>query len=238
MILGDICTRSCRFCGVSHGLPSPPDANEPSRVAELISRLELAYVVVTSVDRDDLPDGGASHWAETIRRLRTTVPETKVEALIPDFEGEIEAQETVLMASPDVLSHNVETVEALQSRIRPHARYRWSLGLLQRAATEGLITKSGLMVGLGETKAQIRDTLRDLADVGVSMVTVGQYLQPSERSVPVARYWALDEFEEIEHDAEALGLALLAGPLVRSSYLADELARRCWNSNTQEARIP
>ena len=195
-------------------------------------------MVVTSVDRDDLIDGGASHWAETIRKLRAEVPKTKIEVLIPDFRGDVEAHETVIAASPDVLSHNVETVAALQSRIRPHARYRWSLGLLQRAAVEGLVTKSGLMVGLGETKAQVRETLRELADVGVSMVTIGQYLRPSRRCVPVARYWTPDEFEEIEHEGKALGLALLAGPLVRSSYLADELSRRCWNSSVHEVGIP
>lgn len=238
MILGDICTRNCRFCGVSQGLPSPPDAEEPSRVAELISRLGVGYVVITSVDRDDLSDGGASHWAETIRRLRTDVPDTKVEALIPDFRGEPQVQETVMMSRPDVLVHNVETVEALHRKIRPQGGYRRSLELLERSATQGLVTKSGFMVGLGETKAGVNRTLHDLADIGVSMVTVGQYLQPNERSMPVARYWMPDEFDEIEREGKALGLALFAGPLVRSSYLADELARRCGFGSLQQAGSP
>jgi lipoic acid synthetase len=193
--------------------------------------------VITSVDRDDLSDGGASHWADTIRALRAAVPKTKIEVLIPDFRGKTAAQHLVMKADPDVLSHNVETVETLQKRIRPQAGYHRSLELLQRAATRGLPTKSGFMVGLGETKDEARETLQHLANVGVSMVTVGQYLQPNRRSVPVSRYWMPDEFGELEQKGAALGLTVLAGPLVRSSYMADQLSRRFLDSRLPQAKI-
>ncbi|MBN1425132.1 lipoyl synthase [Candidatus Fermentibacteria bacterium] len=221
MILGDTCTRACRFCGVAHGTPGPLDREEPIRVAKLLAGLNLRYVVLTSVDRDDLPDGGSGLWAATIHAVRTACPEVYVEALISDFGGATPALDRVIEAWPDVLSHNVETVESLQRTVRPQASYRRSLGVLERAAARGCVTKSGLMVGLGETMEEVTQTLRDLAATGVKMVTVGQYLRPSAACLPVARYWPPEEFDEIRKTAVSLGLDAQAGPLVRSSYQAD-----------------
>jgi lipoic acid synthetase len=221
MILGDVCTRACRFCGVSRGSPAAPDLDEPARVAALLAGLKLRYVVLTSVDRDDLDDGGAGHWAATIEAVKAACPSVMVEALIPDFRGSREALRTVLASRPDVLAHNVETVASLQSAVRPQADYRRSLSVLVDAAADGFATKSGFMVGLGETIGEVRQTLRDLVDAGVSMVTVGQYLQPARDRLPVSRYWAPAEFEEIRTAGVALGLEMQAGPFVRSSYRAD-----------------
>jgi len=222
MILGDICTRSCRFCAVKTGKPTGVDADEPKRVARLVSELEVTYVVITSVDRDDLPDGGAAHWAETINLVKNAGIE--VEALVPDFGGDTAAQDTVLDSGPSVFSHNIETVKALQHIARPQADYMRSMQLLRRSADRGLLTKSGFMVGLGETMAQVEETLSDLADNGTSLVAVGQYLQPRTDLLPVKVYWSPEEFSRIEEIGRRLGLSVLAGPMVRSSYRADELA--------------
>ena len=222
MILGDICTRSCRFCAVRTGKPGHVDADEPRRVAQLVGELGAAYVVITSVDRDDLPDGGAAHWAETIRLVKHAGIE--VEALVPDFRGDSKAQDTVMQSEPSVFSHNIETVRALQHIARPQADYTQSLLLLRGSADHGLLTKSGFMVGLGETIIQIEETLGDLADSGTSLVAVGQYLQPRIDLLPVQKYWSPEEFSRIEDIGRGMGLSVLAGPMVRSSYRADELA--------------
>ncbi len=221
MILGDTCTRSCGFCGVRRGAPAPPDPTEPTRVAHLLSSLGLRYVVLTSVDRDDLPDGGAAHWAATLRLVRGTCPTATIEALVPDFKGSPASLDTVLSSGPDVLAHNVETVASLQERVRPQASYERSLRVLETAAARGFLTKSGFMVGLGEALHEIDATLRDLASVGVGAVTVGQYLQPRRDRLPVVRYWAPEEFDAIRDMAKAYGLQVEAGPFVRSSYRAD-----------------
>lgn len=221
MILGDTCTRACRFCGVARGVPSPPDPDEPARVAGLLSGLGLRYIVLTSVDRDDLDDGGAAHWAAAIASVREACPAAKVEALIPDFSGSAAALGAVLASKPDVVAHNVETVASLHEIVRPQADYRRSLRVLAAAASRGFVTKSGLMVGLGETRAQVIETLRDLAHAGVSLVTVGQYLQPSRDRLPVSRFWSPGEFDSIRSEGESAGLVVHAGPLVRSSYRAD-----------------
>ncbi len=224
MILGDICTRSCRFCGVSGGRPLPLDPNEPQKVSELLAQLGLRYVVLTSVDRDDLADGGASHWAQTIRQVRAAVPDTEIEILVPDFRGDVHAQDIVLTEKVDVFAHNVETVKSLQKSVRPQAGYQRSLDLLQRSSRQGLLTKSGFMVGLGESMEQVEETFRDLEAVGVALVTVGQYLQPGRELLPVARFWSPEEFHEIRRVGQSMGLHVFAGPMVRSSYRADALA--------------
>jgi lipoic acid synthetase len=225
MILGDLCTRGCRFCGVSRGIPSSPDPGEPERVGALLAALSLRYVVLTSVDRDDLDDGGARHWAATIRAVRAACPSVVIEGLIPDFKGSTTALDIVVDARSDVLAHNVETVAKLQAAVRPQADYRRSLGVLGHAAGRGGLTKSGFMVGLGETMTEVIDTMHDLAGVGVSLVTVGQYLQPAHDRLPVARYWSPAEFDDIRKAGTSIGLDVQAGPLVRSSYRADALVR-------------
>lgn len=226
LILGDVCTRNCAFCAVAKGAPASPEADEPDRVAEASAALGLRYVVVTSVTRDDLPDGGASHFARVIRSLRARIPGVKVETLVPDFAGEATALRTVLDAAPDVLAHNVETVEAFYPRIdRPAAGYRRSLDVLRRAAAHGpALVKSGLMIGLGETAADLSRTLADLRSAGCALLTIGQYLQPSKRHAPVARYWTPAEFESLRREALGLGFAgVESGPLVRSSFHASRL---------------
>jgi len=227
MILGDTCTRACGFCAVKTGRPTWFDDDEPRRVAEAVARLDLEHVVITSVTRDDLPDGGARIFAETIGRLRETCPGMGVEVLIPDFNGEEEPLRTVMHARPDILNHNVETVERLQRPVRRRARYDRSLGVLERAKalageTGALVhTKSSLMVGLGEERAELSRTFRDLRSVDCDILTIGQYLRPSPDHLPVARFVHPDEFAEMK--AEALGLGFRhveSGPLVRSSYRA------------------
>jgi len=228
MILGDVCARHCRFCAVRHGVPSPPDPREAERVADAVARLHLRHVVVTSVTRDDLPDGGASVFATVIRALHGRNPCLRVEVLIPDFKGSSQALETVLRAEPDVLNHNIETVRRLQRSIRPQADYDRSLGVLAQAAARrterSFRVKSGLMLGLGETDAEIEETLRDLRAAGCQDLTLGQYLAPSAAHVPVVRFVPPEEFEAWRVRALAMGFeGVASGPLVRSSYWADRL---------------
>ncbi len=228
MILGDTCTRACGFCAVTSGRPSPIDWTEPRRLAEAVERLNLAYVVITSVNRDDAPDGGAQIFASCMQLIRRQRPETEVEVLIPDFEGNWEALATVLSARPTVLNHNVETVRRLYPRVRFQARYERSLELLKRASdwTPHIPTKTGFMLGLGEERDEVSELLEDLRAADVELLTVGQYLRPSAKHLPVARYVPPDEFESIKEEALALGfLHVESGPMVRSSYHADEQAR-------------
>ena len=226
LILGDRCTRNCRFCAVAHSPVAPPDPAEPVRVAETVEKLGLAYVVITSVTRDDLPDGGAGHFAKTIREIHRRIPEAVIEVLIPDFKGDAEALRAVLEARPQVLNHNIETVPRLYATVRPGAVYARSLELLERVKTidASIPTKSGLMLGLGETTAEIRQTLQDLLDVECRMLTLGQYLQPSKDHLPVARFVPPAEFEQWQQTAFQMGFSEVAsGPFVRSSYHAKEL---------------
>jgi lipoic acid synthetase len=227
MLMGDICTRHCGFCAVGKGKPGSLDSGEPARVAEAVRELGLSHAVVTSVNRDDLPDGGAAHFASTIRAIRERNPECTVEVLIPDFQGNREALEAVLDARPEILNHNVETVPRLYRRVRPDAVYAQSLKLLARARAYRdalglpLRTKSGLMVGLGESMDELLQTLTDLRESGCDIATIGQYLQPYERRLPVERYYTPEEFTTIQQRAEAMGFGRVeSGPLVRSSYHA------------------
>jgi lipoic acid synthetase len=225
MILGDTCTRSCGYCNVRHGAPRPPDAHEPGKVASAIHAMELAYVVITSVDRDDLPDCGASHFAQTIAETRRRIASCRIEVLIPDFKGEESSLRIVLDAGPDVLNHNIETVPRLYRTARPGGRYDRALQVLDRSRTyaAGIPTKSGLMVGLGEEWDEVVDTLRDLRSAGCQIVTIGQYLRPSLANLPLARYWSPEEFAELKRLALGMGFGHVeSGPLVRSSYHAHE----------------
>lgn len=223
MILGGVCTRNCGFCAVGHGNPGPPDSSEPERVAKAARDLKLAHVVVTSVTRDDLPDGGAAHFAHTIRAIRRHLPQAAVEVLTPDFRGCQESIGTVCAARPDVYNHNLETVPRLYPRVRPQAGYARSLELLAAAKRlkAGMTTKSGLMVGLGETPDEVLDVFRDVRDVGCDMLTVGQYLRPSPRHLPIAEYIPPAQFDEYAQAARAMGFRYVASaPFVRSSYHA------------------
>jgi len=230
MILGEVCTRRCSFCDVAHGRPKPPDASEPLTLAQTVADMGLKYVVVTSVDRDDLRDGGAQHFVDCIGAIRVHSPRTKVEILTPDFRGKgrmERALEILATSPPDVFNHNVETVPDLYPNVRPGADYQWSLTLLQKfkAQHPGVTTKSGIMLGLGETMEQVQQTLRDLRAHDVDMITIGQYLQPTAHHHPVMRYWTPDEFRQLEVFGIALGFSHVAsGPLVRSSYHADRSA--------------
>jgi lipoic acid synthetase len=224
LILGNICTRDCRFCAVRHGKPLPPEQDEPIRVAEEVARLGLRYAVITSVTRDDLEDGGAGHFAAVIEAVRSRCPGTAVEVLVPDFKGSESALRTVIEASPEVLNHNMETVERLYKAVRPQAVYRRSLELLRLSSSEGLFTKSGLMVGLGETKDEIRATMADLLKTGCRALTIGQYLRPSPAHHPVVQYVEPELFEEYKEMALSMGFeAVASSPLVRSSYMAERL---------------
>lgn len=227
MLLGDVCTRHCGFCAVGKGKPGSLDQEEPGRVAEAARELSLAHAVVTSVNRDDLPDGGAAHFAATIRAIRSGNPGCTVEVLIPDFQGNWSALDTVLDEAPEILNHNLETVARLYRRVRPDAKYGQSLELLaradQRRTRDGLAlkTKSGVMVGLGETPEELLAALRDLRAAGCDIATVGQYLQPHERRLPIERYYTPEEFTRLREQGEAMGFFRVeAGPLVRSSYHA------------------
>jgi lipoic acid synthetase len=230
MILGEVCTRRCSFCDVAHGRPKPPDADEPRHLAETIRDMGLRYVVITSVDRDDLRDGGASHFADCIREVRAANPAIKIEILVPDFRGKgrmERALELLAANPPDVFNHNLETVRGLYPNVRPGADYDWSLTLLQRfkAQHPEIPTKSGIMLGLGETAEQVHAALNDLRVHDVDMVTIGQYLQPTPHHHPVLRYWTPDEFDALADYGKALGFEHVAsGPLVRSSYHADQMA--------------
>ena len=227
MLMGDVCTRRCGFCAVAQGAGKPLDPEEPRHVAEAVKTLGVAHAVVTSVNRDELPDGGAAHFAATIREIRALAPGVTIEVLIPDLLGSEAALGTVLYARPEVLNHNTETVERLYRRVRPDAVYARSLELLRRAATWkneekiSMKVKSGIMVGLGESRSEVSSTLGDLRAAGVDVVTVGQYLQPHARRLPIERYYTPAEFEEIRREGEGLGfLRVESGPLVRSSYHA------------------
>jgi lipoic acid synthetase len=225
MILGDICTRHCGFCAVGKGKPSALDPDEPRHVGEAVRRLGVRHAVVTSVNRDELPDGGALHFAQTIRWIRRLNPATRVEVLIPDFCGKEDALDTILAARPDVLNHNTETVPRLYKRVRPDAKYEQSMELLRRAhARKGerpLLTKSGLMVGLGETVDELLQTFRDLSETGCDILTVGQYLSPTPKHIPIEKYYSPEEFARMKEEALGMGFRYVeAGPLVRSSYHA------------------
>ncbi|HVG19174.1 MAG TPA: lipoyl synthase [Blastocatellia bacterium] len=226
MILGDICSRSCGFCSVKtgRGLPMESLADEPEQVAEAAAQLNLRYVVITSVNRDELPDGGAAHFARTIQAVRRRLPQSKIEVLTPDFKGDPDALRTVLDANPDTFNHNVETVPRLYRRVRPQADYRQSLDVFlnARSYSRRVLTKSGFMVGLGERRDEVRRLLEDLRAHGVEVATVGQYLQPTRRHLPVEEYVHPDIFEEYKEYGERLGFrAVFSGPLVRSSFMAE-----------------
>lgn len=225
MILGDTCTRSCGYCNVIHGSPAAPDPLEPAHVASAIETMSLAHVVITSVDRDDLPDYGAGHFAQTISETRARIPECSVEVLIPDFKGDETALRTVLDAGPDILNHNIETVPRMYRLARPGGRYDRALQLLDRSRryAPGIPTKSGIMVGLGENWDEVESTLRDLKDAGCQIVTIGQYLRPSLANLPMSRYYTPAEFAELKRIGLDLGFGHVeSGPLVRSSYHAHE----------------
>ncbi|MDO9530049.1 MAG: lipoyl synthase [Syntrophales bacterium] len=226
LIMGSRCTRNCGFCAVAHGPSEPPDPGEPKRVAEAVQSMELNYVVVTSVTRDDLPDGGAGFFAETIKEIRKKVPDALVEVLIPDFQGNEYALRTVLDVRPNVLNHNIETVSRLYPSVRPDAVYRRSLELLKRVQKydSAIIAKSGLMLGLGESSEEIRKALQDLLDANCSILALGQYLQPTKEHLPVERFIHPDEFDNLRESALEMGFSEVAsGPFVRSSYHAKEL---------------
>jgi lipoic acid synthetase len=227
LIMGDRCTRNCRFCNVESGrVPEPLDADEPARVAEAVEQLGLHYVVITSVTRDDLTDGGAGHFAATIHEIRKRRPDSVIEVLVPDFMGDATALRTVLDAGPDVLNHNIETVARLYPQVRPQAVYQRSLALLEAASRyrPAIPPKSGLMVGLGETLQEIRQTLSDLQQSGCRYLTIGQYLQPTTDHLPVRRYVTPEEFEQLGKIARGMGFeAVASGPFVRSSYHAQEM---------------
>ena len=227
MILGNTCTRACQFCNVTTGRPAAPDADEPRRVAEAAQKMNLRHVVITSVTRDDLPDGGAGHFAATIAAARAALPGALVEVLTPDFGGDKAALDIVLAARPDVFNHNLETVQRLQPEVRPHASYACSLEVLRHAAAYPLkpAVKSGLMVGLGETDAELLEAFQDLRAAGCELLTVGQYLRPRDGKRPVDRFVTPEGFEQLAAAARQMGFRnVAAGPLVRSSYRAEELA--------------
>lgn len=226
MIGGNICTRSCKFCNTQTGRPLPLDPQEPTHVAESVRLMKLSHAVVTSVDRDDLPDLGAAHWAQTIREIRRLNPETTIEVLIPDFQGRKELVEQVIEARPDIISHNMETVRRISPLVRSAARYDTSLEVIRQIAASGITAKSGIMVGLGETPAEVEELMDDLRAAGCQIMTIGQYLQPSHRHYPVAEYVTPDQFKRYEETGLAKGFTQVeSGPLVRSSYHAEKSLR-------------
>lgn len=225
MILGDVCTRSCGFCAVKTGRPPMLDEEEPKRVVDAAMKMDLSHVVVTSVNRDEREDGGAPVFADTIRRLHESMPDCTVEVLIPDFKGNWDALQTVIDAQPDILNHNLETVERIYRKVRPQAKYARSLELLYRAKEKGMRTKSGIMVGIGEETREVVRLMQDLLKVNVDIMTIGQYLQPDKSHLPVDRYVHPDEFDYYEEIGLRMGFQVVeSGPLVRSSYHADEAA--------------
>jgi len=228
MVMGEICTRRCPFCDVAHGRPNPLDVDEPRNLATAIAEMNLRYVVITSVDRDDLRDGGAGHFTECVREVRRQCTNTQVEILVPDFRGRMEAAlDEMVQCPPDVFNHNLESVPRLYKQVRPGSDYQWSLDLLKqfKQRMPEVLTKSGLMVGLGETKDEILQVMQDLRDHDVDMITIGQYLQPSLNHLPVDRFVHPDEFDEYTEAGKAMGFSSIAsGPLVRSSYHADKQA--------------
>lgn len=226
MILGEICTRGCRFCATRTGRPEAPDADEPRKVAESVALMKLKYVVVTSVTRDDLPDGGAAHWAATVEAIRSQNPDAVIELLIPDLDARPDLLDTVIASKPDIIGHNIETVERLTPLVRSRARYRTSLETLRYLSSRGVVTKSGLMVGLGESDDEVLQTLHDLRQAGVRIVTLGQYLRPTLEHYPVAAYITPEKFEWYRLQALEMGFSYCASaPLVRSSYMAEEALR-------------
>lgn len=228
MILGDRCTRSCKFCATQTGAPQPVDAGEPARVAESIRLMGLKHAVITSVTRDDLPDGGAAHWAETVREVRRVNPATTIELLIPDFDASPEHLDTIVGSAPDIIGHNIETVARLTPQVRSRARYRTSLDVLAHIADCGAVAKSGLMLGLGEREDEVLQALGDLREAGCKIVTLGQYLRPTAAHWPVAEYVEPEKFERYRAEALARGFSYVAsGPLVRSSYMAEDAVAFC-----------
>jgi lipoic acid synthetase len=227
MILGDICTRSCGFCAVITGKPTELDWDEPRRVGEAVKRLGLKHAVITSVNRDELEDGGAEIFAGTVKEIRAENPDCAIEVLIPDFQGSYDSLLKIIHARPDILNHNLETVPRLYSRVRPQAKYLRSIELLQRAKESGLLTKTGIMVGLGETGDEIQKVMEDLLSIRCDILTIGQYLQPSRDYLPVGRYYSPEEFIRLKELGEGIGIPHVeSGPLVRSSYHADDQAKR------------
>ena len=227
MILGNICTRSCNFCAIQTGRPTEFDLGEPARVAEAVAQMNLRHCVLTSVARDELADGGAAVWAATIRAVRYRNPRTAIEVLVPDFKGKLQDVDTVLDAAPDIFNHNVETVERLQKPVRVQARYERSRSVLRHAKSRGFTAKTGIMLGLGERRDEIEATLRDLAGDGVDILTIGQYLQPTARHLPVARWVTPEEFGHWKAFGLGVGFGVVeSGPLVRSSYHADEQSEK------------
>ena len=223
MILGEICTRNCRFCATLSGRPLPPDPSEPAKLAESVRLMGLRHVVVTSVTRDDLPDGGAAHWAECVRAIRAENPDVTIELLIPDLDAKPDLLDTVIASGPDIIGHNIETVERLTPVVRSKAKYSTSLETLRYLSAQGVATKSGLMVGLGESDDEVLQTLHDLRDAGVGIVTLGQYLRPTLEHYPVAAYITPEKFEWYRLKALEMGFSYCASaPLVRSSYMAEE----------------
>lgn len=228
MILGNICTRGCKFCATPTGKPLPIEPNEPERVAESIRLMGLRHAVITSVDRDDLADAGADHWQKVVGAIKTINPNTTVEVLLPDFDGKRELIEVALATRPHIVGHNLETVERITPLVRSRAKYRTSLEALRIMSESGIPTKSGLMVGLGETHEEILEALKDLRSVGVEIVTLGQYLRPTAKHYPVDRYVTPEEFDQLKEEALAMGFKYVASaPLVRSSYLADRAVEAC-----------
>lgn len=222
MIHGDTCTRSCGFCAVKTGRPLPVDLDEPRRVAEAVQAMNLTHAVITSVNRDELADGGSMIWAETIRAVREASPTTSIEVLIPDFKGNQANLQRIIDAKPDILNHNTETVPRLYKRVRPQGRYQWTLDVLQESKRQGMRTKTGVMLGLGEQPEEVVAVMHDLRGVGVDILTLGQYLQPTKNHLPVDRFVHPDEFKRYEVDGLAMGFAVVeSGPLVRSSYHAE-----------------
>lgn len=228
MILGDICTRGCKFCATPTGRPLPIEHDEPERVAESIRLMGLRHAVITSVDRDDLADAGAEHWSRVVGAIKTINPNTSVEVLLPDFDGKRELIEVALATRPHIVGHNLETVERITPLVRSRAKYRTSLEALRIMSESGIPTKSGIMLGLGETYEEVLQALRDLREVGVEIVTLGQYLRPTAKHYPVDRYVTPEEFDRLKEEALAMGFKYVASaPLVRSSYLADQAVEAC-----------
>ena len=223
MILGEICTRSCKFCNTLSGHPLPPDANEPEKLAESIKLMNLKHAVVTSVDRDDLPDGGATHWAASIRAIKKVNPDTTIEVLIPDFDGKTELIDLIIAEKPNIISHNLETVRRLTPQIRTKAKYDNSLKVLEYIASQNVVAKTGIMLGLGETEEEILQLMDDALATGCSIITIGQYMQPSRKNIAVSEYITPDKFEEYKQIGLKKGFRHVeSAPLVRSSYCAEK----------------
>jgi lipoyl synthase len=223
MILGDICTRSCKFCNTLSGHPLPPDANEPTKIAESIRLMNLRHAVITSVDRDDLPDGGASHWADTIKAIKKINPETTIEVLIPDFDGKTNLIDKIIGEKPNIISHNLETVRRLTPQIRTKAKYETSLSVLKYISAQHITAKTGIMLGLGEIESEVIDLMNDVLKANCYILTIGQYMQPSSRNIPVSEYITPEKFEEYKQIGLRMGFKIVeSAPLVRSSYCAEK----------------